>query len=152
MNQPQLSSCSSSSTPSSSSNHNINESIIDNEIFVNRRAVIILIFCLYANIILFQNTYLIYNITTHKTSEYNQHSFNECFISIHNFVTVKKLRKSNNYNSTTTRLREYDFDLKTFISSYSKPYMIELLQQSTKDCICCPIQKMNSQYSVCDMT
>ena len=124
---------------SSSSNHYVNENVIDNASFVNCRSLIILIVCLYANLILFQNTYIMYKINTQKIIEYKNESFNDCFLSIHNFVSVKKLENTNKYNSTFTRRREYDFDLKTFITTYTKPYLIELLQQSKQDCICCPI-------------
>ena len=50
----------------------------------------------------------------------------DCFLSIQNFVTVRQNRTGN------------DFELKTYSSSFSSPYLIELIQNSQRDCLCCP--------------
>ena len=55
-----------------------------------------------------------------------------CFISIENFVTVRQ--KSTNF----TNCKRNEFDMKTFASTYSSPYLIELIHNSQKDCLCCP--------------
>ena len=50
----------------------------------------------------------------------------DCFLSIQNFVTVRQNRTEN------------DFELKTYASSFTSPYLIELIQNSQRDCLCCP--------------
>ena len=52
----------------------------------------------------------------------------KCYLSIQNFVTMRHFC----HNVS----KDEQFDLKTYISSYSKPYLIQLLQQETKDCLC----------------
>ena len=48
-----------------------------------------------------------------------------CYLSIQNFVTMRHNTSNDN-----------KFELKTYISSFTKPYLIELLQHQTKDCLC----------------
>lgn len=73
--------------------------------------------------ILYYHIYHLYN------NDYNAKILKSCFISIENFVT---LRQSNITKSNS-------FEMKTYASSYSTPYLIELIQQATRDCLCCPI-------------
>ena len=47
-------------------------------------------------------------------------NLNACYLIVHNFVNLK----NNSY--------------KTYVNTYSSPYLIELLQNNvTQDCICC---------------
>lgn len=66
-------------------------------------------------------TYYVYIII------HNEKYLGKCFLSIENFVTVRKTNGTHN-----------EFDMKTFASSFSSPYLIELIQNSHKDCLCCP--------------
>ena len=54
-----------------------------------------------------------------------------CYLTIDNFITLKqKFQNTSDYNNT--------FDVKTYARSTTKPYLIELLINSKKDCLCCP--------------
>lgn len=57
----------------------------------------------------------------------NNMDIDKCYLTIQNFVTMR-----HGFNISNDR----KFDLKTYISSFSKPYLIELLQHETKDCLC----------------
>ena len=50
----------------------------------------------------------------------------DCFLTIHNLISIKM-------NDSTS-----DHDVKTYIYSATKPFLIELINNSTKDCLCCP--------------
>ena len=52
----------------------------------------------------------------------------DCFLSIQNFVTVRQ-----NYSLCSKN----EFDMKTYASSFSSPYLIQLIQNSKRDCLCC---------------
>ena len=84
--------------------------------------LIVILKYIYAIVIVFELTYIILTFDKRLDLE-------NCFLSIENFVTVRQ----NQSNFCTLN----DFDLKTFASSYSSPYLIELIQNSKNDCICC---------------
>ena len=63
-------------------------------------------------------------------NDYNVKTLKNCFLSVENFVTFKQ-HNSSNVNKT-------NFEMKTFASLFSSPYLIELIHQSTRDCLCCP--------------
>ena len=57
-------------------------------------------------------------------------SLDECYLTVHNFVTINQTLE----NGTETTNKK---DLKTYIYSYTKPYLLELVQNSTENCVCC---------------
>ena len=73
--------------------------------------------------IFFESTFIVFYIKNSKT-----YNLSDCFLSIENFITVRQ-----RYNESTN-----EFELKTYARSYSSPYLIELIQNSRKDCLCCP--------------
>ncbi len=66
----------------------------------------------------------IYNIYIQNDCQYpidNPINLNECYLIVHNLISDKN-------NS-----------VKTYVSSYTKRFLIELLSNATEDCFCCPI-------------
>jgi hypothetical protein len=56
-------------------------------------------------------------------------NLDECYLTIHNLISINSNRENNStYNSNS----------KTFVYTSTKPFLIELLNNATKDCICCP--------------
>ena len=55
-----------------------------------------------------------------------------CFLSIENFVTVRQL------SSNITECKNNEFDKKPYASSYSSPYLIQLIHECQRDCLFCP--------------
>ena len=95
--------------------------IVDVKKYVTVKNIVSCLFFFYASVLIFELSYVIFNSNELKN----------CFISIENFVTVRKIP-----NNTTCE--KYDFDMKTYASSYSSPFLIELIQNSQKNCLCCP--------------
>jgi hypothetical protein len=56
----------------------------------------------------------------YKNATDNLINLNECYLVVHTLI-------SDNYKNVTT-----------YINSYTKPFMIELVNNATQDCICCP--------------
>lgn len=79
-------------------------------------------------IILYYQTMKIYSLTI------EQNKLDNCFISIDNFVTVRRIKLTNH----TNQFNKNEFEMKTFAHSFTTPYLIELISNSRKDCICCP--------------
>ena len=59
--------------------------------------------------------------------DYSNKILDDCYLTLHNLISIQFSNHSN-YNST----------VKTYIYSASKPFLIELLNNSTDDCLCCP--------------
>ena len=59
--------------------------------------------------------------------DYELKNLNECYLTIHNFIRFPNWMIQNKSN---------DFDFKTYIYSFTKPYLIQLINNNTKDCIC----------------
>ena len=64
----------------------------------------------------------------------------DCFLQIHNFVSLNTTLDI----TTTNGSIGYKFDknsndqnFKTYIQSYSRPFILELIQNGTQDCVCC---------------
>jgi hypothetical protein len=55
-----------------------------------------------------------------KNAMDNPINLNECYLVLHTLI-------SDNYKNVST-----------YINSYTKPFMIELVNNATQDCICCP--------------
>ena len=62
-----------------------------------------------------------------QSIDYEIKNIDECYLTIHNFVTLK----SKFWNQSKN-----DMEFKTYIYSYTKPYLLELVQNSTHDCLC----------------
>ena len=58
------------------------------------------------------------------------HNMDSCYLTIHNFVSLNKFDEYRNINEI--------IKFKTFIYSYTKPFLLELINNATTDCICCP--------------
>ena len=59
--------------------------------------------------------------------DYEIKNIDDCYLTIHNFVTLK----TKFWNQS-----KEDMEFKTYIYSYTKPYLLELVQNSTHDCLC----------------
>ena len=62
----------------------------------------------------------------------------QCYFSVQNFIGIKEIG-DNNFTS----------QVKTYIYSFTKPFLIELIQNSTKDCICCE-NHLNQHFNFLD--
>jgi hypothetical protein len=51
-----------------------------------------------------------------------------CFITLHNFISLK------NYENNSIKP---EASVKTYIYSVSKPFLLEILNNATEDCLCC---------------
>ena len=67
----------------------------------------------------------------------------ECYLTIHNFVAFNStfdIQQNTNF-SESTNLFIKNFTQKqsfhTYISSYNKPFLLEMVQNATNDCLCC---------------
>ncbi len=56
--------------------------------------------------------------------DYELKNLDECYLTIHNFISIKS-------NSSVS-------DVKTYIYSATRPFLIELINNATQDCLCCP--------------
>ena len=57
-------------------------------------------------------------------------NLDDCYLTIHNFVSVNQTWEKRNESSNK-------HIIKTYIYSYTKPYLLELVQNSTESCLCC---------------
>ena len=66
--------------------------------------------------------------------DYELKVLDQCYLTVHNFISFKSdafLNSRDFFKYNTTQ------NFKTYIYSYTKPYLLELVQNSTKDCLCC---------------
>ena len=81
------------------------------------------------SILFYKINYIYLNVSNFVDRRQNQTSskqLQECFISLTNFVTIRPKNYTN-----------YEFQLETFAHSYTSPYLIQLIQNSKNDCLCC---------------
>ena len=67
----------------------------------------------------------------------------ECYLTIHNFVSFNStfdIQPNANFSESTninvknvTQKQSFH----TYISSYNKPFLLEMVQNATNDCLCC---------------
>ena len=62
-----------------------------------------------------------------KPIDYEVKVLDKCYLTLHNLIWIR------NWNDS---FRETD--VKTFVYSQTKPFLIELLNNVTDDCLCCP--------------
>ena len=60
-----------------------------------------------------------------KPVDYEMKDIDECYLTVHNFIRISEEKNFSN-----------DFNFKTYVYSYTKPYLIELIQNNTNDCLC----------------
>ena len=60
----------------------------------------------------------------------------ECFLTVHNFINFNSNVLSRN-NKSFDNILKNDQNFKTYVYSYTKPFLIELVQNATKNCLCC---------------
>ncbi len=69
-----------------------------------------------------------------------KYKLDECYLTVHNFISINfsSIEKNTNESGENyhTFKKEY---FKTYITSFTKPYLIELMQNTSKDCLCCPV-------------
>ncbi len=53
-----------------------------------------------------------------------------CYLTIHNLISINTTIGNENNISSNEKFKSY-------IYSYTKPYLLELIQNSTDDCLCC---------------
>jgi hypothetical protein len=70
--------------------------------------------------------------------DYQIKDINDCYLTVHNFVSVNSTIEQTQSTIISKDVKN-KFNFKTYIYSYTKPYLLELIQNSTKDCLCCPI-------------
>jgi hypothetical protein len=102
--------------------------------------IIIIIILLIINFILLNKSITInFNNDLKKFPiDYQIEDLKECYLTVHNFVSINTTVQDQSSINDSSDIKN-KFDFKTFIYSYTKPYLLELVQNSTKDCLCCPI-------------
>ena len=53
---------------------------------------------------------------------------NDCYLTIHNFVSIHNNQTYNNFDQ--------NLKFKSYIYSYTKPFLLELMNNISKDCLC----------------
>ncbi|SRR5260370_37015765 len=93
---------------------------------VNNKAlnIIVIIIILINYILLISIIIKINSNIIREPIDYVIKDIEECYLTIHNLINVQDINSDN-------------VKFKTFIYSYTKPYLIELVQNSTHDCLCC---------------
>ena len=76
------------------------------------------------------NSNQISNITDMKKPE-------DCFLTIHNFVKINFTSLFSKYIGANDVRWNTTQNFKTYIYSFTRPYIIELIQNSTENCLCC---------------
>ena len=63
----------------------------------------------------------------------------KCYLTVHNFVSLNSTIEVIQQNFSNINLKNYSQSEKfhTYITSFSKPFLLELVQNSTQDCLCC---------------
>jgi len=84
-----------------------------------------------------QNVETIINKCNKNPLDYELKAMDECYLTIHNFVSFNTTAHVNRFSSTDPIVWKNNQSFKTYIYSYTKPFMIELVQNATKDCLCC---------------
>ena len=89
--------------------------------------IIILLSILYIS----YNKTIIFNIEygTRQPVDYIIKDLENCYLTIHNFVSFNSTLNNQNKMETSQ-------NFKTYIYSYSRPYLIELIQNTSRDCFC----------------
>ena len=59
-----------------------------------------------------------------------------CYLTIHNLISINTTNENMNSNGIEKNISTNE-KFKSYIYSYSKPYLLELIQNSTDDCLCC---------------
>jgi hypothetical protein len=68
--------------------------------------------------------------------DYQIKDIKECYLTVHNFVSINStIQDQISIKNSTDIVNKFDF--KTYIYSYTKPFLLELVQNSTNDCLCC---------------
>lgn len=93
----------------------------------NRKLIITILISIILNISL-----LIINISENKCQypiDYIiKDNLDQCYLSVHNIISINTSLKNNNWTNNYFH---------TYISSFTKPFLLELVQNSTQDCLCC---------------
>ena len=66
--------------------------------------------------------------------DYEMKGLNECYLTVHNFISLNSTSVLSDQNDSTM-LNNQTF--RTYIYSYTRPFMLELVQNSTESCLCC---------------
>ena len=97
---------------------------------INKISIIVLtvfISILLLCVIFYSNPIIIKIEFINSTEEYS--NLDKCYLTIHNFVSI--------HQKNGIKYSNDSIDFKTFIYSYTRPYLLELINNTTNDCICC---------------
>ena len=115
----------------------------------NNRKINILILI---NMIIFDLFSIISIINNHKICENEKpidyilkNDLNQCYLTIHNLISIITTIDDNNKNAKEFNISNNE-EFKAYIYSYSRPYLLELIQNSTEDCLCCNKLTNNSNF------
>ena len=81
---------------------------------------------------------------THQPIDFvSKEELDKCYLTVHNFVSFKSTIEINpSLNSTNSIYLKFnessqDQNFHSYISSYNRPFLLELVQKSKNDCLCC---------------
>ena len=69
-------------------------------------------------------------------------NLDKSYLSVHNLVSFNTTidlisRTTYGFKDIKIKNSSHKQSFNTYVSSYTKPFLIELIQNSTKDCLCC---------------
>jgi|SRR5882757_1110139 len=62
--------------------------------------------------------------------------FDKCYLTVHNFISLNSTLVQHK-NDSNINFNNYSQKFYTYISSFTKPFLLELVHNSTEDCLCC---------------
>lgn len=70
--------------------------------------------------------------------DYEIQNLNECYLTVHNFITFNSTAAIHSHENSSDwfQIRNKQ-SFKTYIYSYTKPFLLELVQNSNDNCLCC---------------
>ena len=80
---------------------------------------------------------------THRAIDFElTEQLEKCYLTVHNFVSFNstiEINPHSNSSETNIQLNKslQNQNFHTYISAYNKPYLIELIQHSKNNCLCC---------------
>src|SRR5882757_8210101 len=107
------------------------DKILIMKIFIN-----IILFSLIINVVIDLNSLRNYCINHQPIDYIVKEELDKCYLSVHNFISLNSTLVQQK-NASTLNFNNNSQIFHTYISSFSKPYLLELVHNSTEDCLCC---------------
>lgn len=64
-------------------------------------------------------------------------SLDKCYLEVHNFIQLNNTAFIESSNGSNHLNIKNEKSFKTYVTSFTRPYLIELIQNTTQNCLCC---------------